>query len=271
MRSGELEELRARAEALEQMLEIYERTVAEQAEKLEKQADALRRSNESLEQYAYVISHDLQEPLRMVSAYSELIAEQYKGKLDANADKYIEFASGGARRMQQLINALLDYSRITFRGKELVPVDLDGVLDDVLHNLSLAIEEGKAVVSREPLHAVLGDRSQLLQLLQNLCGNALKFKKPDQPLHLSIAGAAEGKQLHLRIADDGIGIDPRHHQRIFVLFQRLNPKKFTGTGIGLSVCQKIAERHGGRIWVESSAGKGSTFHVLLQLAAEKPT
>jgi light-regulated signal transduction histidine kinase (bacteriophytochrome) len=267
----EVEELRSRAEALEQMLEIYERTVSEQAEKLEKQADELRRSNESLEQYAYVISHDLQEPLRMVSAYSELIAENYKGKLDANADKYIEFASGGARRMQQLINALLDYSRITFRGKELVPVDLDPVADDALRNLALAIEQSEAVVTRQPLGQVLGDRSQLVQLLQNLCGNALKFKKPDQPLHLRLEAAREGQQLHLCIADDGIGIDPRYHQRIFVLFQRLNPKKYAGTGIGLSVCQKIAERHGGRIWVESSVGKGSTFHILLQTPAEKTT
>jgi light-regulated signal transduction histidine kinase (bacteriophytochrome) len=267
--SLEVEELRSRAEALEQMLEIYERTVAEQADKLEKQAEELRRSNESLEQYAYVISHDLQEPLRMVSAYSELIAENYKGKLDANADKYIEFASGGARRMQQLINALLDYSRITFRGKELLPVDLEAVADDALRNLSLAIEQSTAVVSREPLGAVLGDRSQLVQLLQNLCGNALKFKKPGEPLHLHIGAAREGKHLHLRITDDGIGIDPRYHQRIFVLFQRLNPKKYAGTGIGLSVCQKIAERHGGRIWVESRVGEGSTFHVVLQTPPEK--
>ena len=269
--SAELEELRSRAEALEQMLEIYERTVAEQAEKLEKQAEELRRSNESLEQYAYVISHDLQEPLRMVSAYSELLAEQYKGKLDANADKYIGFASGGARRMQELINALLDYSRITFRGKELAPADLDSAADDALRNLALAIEQANAVITREPLGMVLGDRSQLVQLVQNLCGNALKFRKPEKPLHLRIGGVREDGHLHLKISDDGIGIDPRYHQRIFVLFQRLNPKKYAGTGIGLSVCQKIAERHGGRIWVESRPGEGATFHILLRLPAEKTT
>jgi light-regulated signal transduction histidine kinase (bacteriophytochrome) len=262
--NDDVEGLKARADALEQMLEIYERTVAEQAEKLERQAEELRRSNEALEQYAYVISHDLQEPLRMVSAYSELIAEQYKGKLDANADKYIEFASGGARRMQQLINALLDYSRITSRGKEMVPVDLDEVADDALRNLSLAIEQGKAVVERAPLGNAVGDRTQLVQLLQNLCGNALKFRKPDAPLHLRLSAEREGQHVHLRVQDDGIGIDPRYHQRIFVLFQRLQPKKYAGTGIGLSICQKIAERHGGRIWVDSRAGEGATFHVLLR-------
>jgi light-regulated signal transduction histidine kinase (bacteriophytochrome) len=258
--------LQSRIDALEQLMEIYERTFTEQAEKLERQADELRRSNELLEQFAYVISHDLQEPLRMVAAYSELLAEQYKGRLDANADKYIEFASGGARRMQQLINALLDYSRVTARGKEMVAFDLDEAASDALRNLAFAIEDAKAVVTREPLGKVIGDRQQLTQVLQNLCANAIKFRKPDQTLHLHLASAPEGRFRRISIRDDGIGIDPRFHERIFVLFQRLAPKKYPGAGIGLSICQRIVERHGGKIWVESRPGEGSHFHLLLQSA-----
>ncbi|MCA1829218.1 MAG: ATP-binding protein [Myxococcales bacterium] len=261
--SAELDQVRAQAAALEQMLEIYELTVSEQSQKLERQAEELRRSNEALEQYAYVISHDLQEPLRMVAAYSELIAERYRGKLDETADKYIAFAVGGARRMQELINALLDYSRISTRGKDFARVSLDEVAADAVQNLSVAIREAQAEVVREPLGAVIGDRIQLTQLLQNLIANALKFRSENVPPRIRIAGALEGDGFHLRVSDNGIGIEERYHKRIFVVFQRLNPKKYPGTGIGLSICQRIAERHGGSIRVESEPGKGSTFHVVL--------
>jgi len=260
--------LRAEIAALEQLLEIQERTVAEQTERLDVKAAELRRSNYALEQFAYVISHDLQEPLRMVAAYTELLRESYQGKLDANADKYIGFASGGARRMQELINALLDYSRITTRGEELEPVALEGVVNDALENLALAIEESHAEIAREPLPWVRGDRVQLVRLVQNLVANALKFTEPDQSPRIQIRTTTCEREVSLSIADAGIGIDPRHHARIFEIFRRIHPKRFAGTGMGLAICQRIAERHGGSIRVESSVGKGSTFVVTLKLEEE---
>ena len=206
----------------------------------------------------------------MVAAFTELLREKYRGKLDADADKYIDFASGGARRMQEMINALLDYSRITTRGKDFTVVRLDEVLDEVLLNLSVLVEESRATITREPLPAIVGDRVQLTRLLQNLVGNALKFHLPDRPPEVTIKAGRDGEgQLDLMVSDRGIGIDPRHHARIFEVFRRIHPKRFAGTGIGLSVCQRVAERHGGSIRVESSVGEGSTFHVMLRTAEEK--
>lgn len=268
--SPEATTLRAEVAALEQLLEIQERTVAEQSSRLELQAAELRRSNHALEQFAYVISHDLQEPLRMVAAYTQLLREAYEGKLDENADKYIGFASGGARRMQELINALLDYSRVTTRGDELQLVALDQITSEALENLGLAITESHAEIVREPLPKVMGDRHQLVRLVQNLVGNALKFHEPERPPRVRIGARREGRTLHLTIADQGIGIDPRHHARIFEIFRRIHPKRFAGTGIGLAICQRVAERHGGSIGVTSELGKGSTFTVTLPLPKEDP-
>ena len=262
--------LRAEIAALEQLLEIQEGTVTEQTERLAAQALELQRSNHALEQFAYVISHDLQEPLRMVAAYTELLRESYEGKLDENADKYIGFASGGARRMQELINALLDYSRVTTRGKELTIVSLDDVVEDALLNLTVAIEESHAEVQKSPLPKVRGDRSQLVRVIQNLVSNALKFREEGKAPRVTIRGEREGSILHLAVADDGIGIDPRHHARIFEVFRRIHPKRFVGTGIGLSICQRVAERHDGSIRVESAVGKGSTFIFTLPLHEERP-
>jgi light-regulated signal transduction histidine kinase (bacteriophytochrome) len=266
---NELVELRAQRDAMEQLLEIQEQTVTEQAARLELQSAELRRSNHALEQFAYVISHDLQEPLRMVAAYTELLREAYQGRLDETADKYIGFASGGARRMQELINALLDYSRVTTRTKELQPVDLDAVVDDALMNLSIAIEECGATVAREPLATVNGDRSQLVRLVQNLVANAIKFRQEGAKSHVRISGERQGATFRLAIADNGIGIEPRHHDRIFEVFRRIHPKRFPGTGIGLSICQRIVERHDGTIRVESTLGQGSTFYVTLPIAQER--
>jgi light-regulated signal transduction histidine kinase (bacteriophytochrome) len=251
--------------ALEQLLELHEKTVAEQSTRLEAQAAELQRSNHALEQFAYVISHDLQEPLRMVAAYTELLRTAYRGKLDEQADKYIDFASGGAVRMQALINALLDYSRITTRGKELQRVSLDEAVDEALLNLSVALSETSATVEREPLPAVIGDRSHLVRLVQNLVGNGLKFHTEGHAPHITIAGKRVDGAFTLSIRDRGIGIEVRHHERIFEVFRRIHPKRFPGTGIGLSICQRIAERHGGTIRVESALGEGSTFHVTLRL------
>jgi light-regulated signal transduction histidine kinase (bacteriophytochrome) len=266
---AETTELREQVAALEQLLDLHEQTVAEQSSRLEAQAAELRRSNHALEQFAYVISHDLQEPLRMVAAYTELLRAAYRGKLDDDADKYIDFASGGARRMQELINALLDYSRVTTRGKELTPVGLDSIVDEALLNLGLAVSESGAQVERTKLPVVLGDRAHLVRLVQNLVGNALKFHEPGQLPHVIIGGApAAGRTFVMSIRDSGIGIEPRHHARIFEVFKRIHPKRFAGTGIGLAVCQRIAERHGGAIRVESALGQGSTFLVTLRLAEE---
>jgi len=262
-------DLRDQVAALEQLLEIHEQTVAEQSGRLEKQAAELRRSNHALEQFAYVISHDLQEPLRMVAAYTELLRDAYRGKLDADADKYIDFASGGAKRMQELINALLDYSRVTTRGKDLESVSLDHVVDDALLNLSVALADSNAHIDRGSLPAVIGDRTHLVRLVQNIVGNALKFHEAGHAPHVSIGGQVEGSFFALVIRDQGIGIEERHHQRIFEIFKRIHPKRFPGTGIGLSICQRIAERHGGAMRVESKLGQGSAFFVTLRLA-EKP-
>jgi light-regulated signal transduction histidine kinase (bacteriophytochrome) len=265
---SEVAQLRAEIAALEQLLEIQERTVAEQMEHIEGQSAELRRSNHALEQFAYVISHDLQEPLRMVAAYTEMLREAYEGRLDAEADKYIGFASGGARRMQELINALLDYSRVTTRGKGFEEVALDAVVDDALMNLSVAIEEAGAEILRAPLPRVRGDRNQLVRLVQNLVANAVKFREPGRRPRVTIGATVDGATADLTVADDGIGIDPRHHARIFEVFKRVHPKKYPGTGIGLSICQRIAERHGGSIRVESQVGAGATFHVSLPIVKE---
>ena len=258
-----IESLKAELAAMEQLLEMQERIVAEQGEKLEAQAAELKRSNGALEQFAYVISHDLQEPLRMVSAYTELIREQYQGKLDEKADTYIKFASGGAKRMQELIIALLEYSRVATRAKPFVPVALDRVLDDALANLDLALKDSGAEVLREPLPTLPGDREQWLQLMQNLISNAIKFRREGARPRVQVKSTRAPGELRISVSDDGIGIDPRHHARIFDIFKRIHPRKYAGTGIGLSVVQKIAERHGGHVQVESQAGTGATFHVVL--------
>jgi light-regulated signal transduction histidine kinase (bacteriophytochrome) len=258
-----VESLKSEVAAMEQLLEVQERIVAEQGEKLEAQAAELKRSNGALEQFAYVISHDLQEPLRMVSAYTELLRERYEGKLDEKADTYIKFASGGAKRMQELINALLEYSRVATRAKPFTHVPLDTVLDDVLANLDLALKDTGAQVRREPLPAISADREQWLQLFQNLLSNALKFRRDGAKPNVFVRSSQAPHELRISVTDDGIGIDPRHHARIFDIFRRVHPKKYPGTGIGLSVVQKIAERHGGHVQVESELGRGATFHVVL--------
>lgn len=204
----------------------------------------------------------------MVASYTQLLARRYQGRLDADADDFIHYAVDGAQRMQRLINDLLAYSRVTTRGVEQVPLPLDRALDQALTNLQFALEETGARVEREPLPPVLGDEGQLAQLLQNLLGNALKFRGDDPPvLTVTTRASDEPELVTVVVRDNGIGIDPRYHERIFEVFQRLHTAaEYPGTGIGLSVCKKVVERHGGRLWVESRVGEGAAFCFTLRRA-----
>ncbi len=220
----------------------------------------LARSNKELEQFAYVASHDLQEPLRMIASYVQLLEKKYKGKLDEKADKYIHFTVDGANRMQKFIEGLLAYSRITRRGAAFVPVDMNAAFDVAVANLAAAIRESRARVTKEDLPPVSGDETQLTQLFQNLIGNATKFKMPDTSPLVHVSAKKESETYVFSVRDNGIGIDSAHADRIFLIFQRLHTQaEYPGTGIGLALCKKIVERHRGRIWVESAPGKGSTF------------
>jgi signal transduction histidine kinase len=255
--------VRQKAELLR---EVAERKLAMEA--LAKKEAELERSNQELEQFAYVASHDLQEPLRMVGSYTQLLSRRYKGKLDADADEFIGFAVDGVSRMQRLINDLLQYSRVGTRGREPEPVESEQVLTRSLQNLKIAIEENKAAVTHDPLPRVMADDRQLEQLFQNLVGNALKFHG-DEPPQVHIAAERSNGSWMFSVKDNGIGIEPQYADRIFLIFQRLHTRKeYPGTGIGLAVCKKIVERHGGRIWVESEAGRGAAFKFTLRRPAE---
>jgi PAS domain S-box-containing protein len=235
---------------------------------LRKQAEAhllqklgeLKRSNDELGQFAYIASHDLQEPLRMVASYTQLISRRYKGKLDADADEFIGFAVDGANRMQRLIKDLLAYSRVSTTGKELLSTSSEEALEHALMNLHGAISDSGALVTHDPLPSVLADEMQLIQLFQNLIGNAIKYQKPGVPrVHVSALNSP-GEKWTFSVRDNGLGIEARYFDKIFGMFQRLHKRdEFTGTGIGLAICKKIAERHGGGISVASLPGQGSTF------------
>jgi PAS domain S-box-containing protein len=213
--------------------------------------EELRRSNEELERFAYVASHDLQEPLRMVGSYVQLLAKRYKGKLDSDADDFIEFAVQGAKRMQRLIEDLLAYSRVGTRG-------------GALASLKLAIDEAGATITHDPLPTVRADPGQLEHLFTNLIANAVKFRGSEPPkIHVGVR--RDGDRWVFSVQDNGIGIDPKYFDRIFVIFQRLHEReRYPGTGVGLAICKKIVERHGGRMWVESQPDQGATFFFTLR-------
>ncbi|HEY3491236.1 MAG TPA: ATP-binding protein [Candidatus Deferrimicrobiaceae bacterium] len=239
-------------------------------ESLRTRAEELAQSNEELEQFAYVASHDLQEPLRAISGFTQILARRYRGKLDAEADEFIAYVVEGTLRMQTLINDLLDYSRAGRMSGEVLPTDCSAALDQALENLNVSIAESGAEIRRDPLPVVSVDEKQLVRVFQNLIGNAIKFRGPVAP-RIRVLAAGDGKEWVLSVQDNGIGIEPKYFERIFLLFQRLHRRDdYSGTGIGLAICKKIIERRGGRIWVESEFGRGTTFHFSLPAAEPEP-
>ncbi|MFJ8749136.1 ATP-binding protein [Streptomyces sp. NPDC102441] len=269
-------DVRAVAAAAEDMRRRLAVELAESQERetlLAEQTTELRRSNSELEQFAYVASHDLQEPLRKVASFCQLLDKRYNSELDERGRQYIDFAVDGAKRMQVLINDLLTFSRVGRVQQSWKPVDLDTSLDRALSNLTLAVEESGAVVVREdPLPELLGDSTSLTMVWQNLVGNAVKFRRHDVPCRITVGCVREGDDWHMTVADNGIGIAPEFADKVFVIFQRLHARdEYEGTGIGLSLCRKIIEFHGGRIWLDPEPAQGTLIHFTLPVLPEAPT
>ncbi len=242
-----------------------DRIIARQHQEIVESHDKCR----NLEEFAFLASHDLQEPLRMVASYCDLLQRRYKGRLDADADEFIGFAVDGARRMQALINGLLTYSRVGMKGKELRPTDCHAALETAVKNLGSAIDESGSVVAYNGLPTVMGDFGQITQLFQNLLANSIKFRR-EAPPQIDISAAKNGTQWTFSVSDNGIGLEPQYADHIFVIFERLHSdREYPGTGIGLAVCKRIVERHAGRIWVESKPGAGSTFYFTLPAAGSR--
>ena len=249
------------------MRDITERKQAEK--EIKKTLEELKRSNEELEQFAYVASHDLQEPLRMISSYVQLLSRKYKGKLDSDADDFIFFAVDGAKRMQKMIQDLLTYSRVGTHGRPFEPTECETVLNHALTHLALRIEESGTQVTHEKMPDVIADEVQLTQLFQNLIANAIKYNDKDTP-KIQVLVHKEGDEWLFSVKDNGIGIDSEYKDQVFQIFRRLpTDKEYEGSGIGLSVCRKIVERHGGRIWLESKPGEGTTFYFTIPIREVK--
>lgn len=249
------------------LTDITDRKQAEQ--ELKHVTAEMQRSNTELGQFAYVISHDLQEPLRMVSSYTQLLAKRYQSKLDADADEFITYAVDGAKRMQALLGDLLEYSRVGTRGKPFSLIDSEDIIKQAMANLKIAIEESGALVSYDTLLAVMADEGQLVQLFQNLIANAIKFRGQEPP-RIHISAKRRRKVIIFSVRDNGIGIDSQHSKGIFEIFRRLHTREeYPGTGMGLSICKKIVERHGGHIWVQSRSGEGSTFYLTIQVPGDE--
>jgi light-regulated signal transduction histidine kinase (bacteriophytochrome) len=255
-RTGQLERANAQLK-----LEVSERKQAQ--DNLLLTTEDLQRSNRDLEQFAYVASHDLQEPLRAVAGYVRLLEKRFADKLDAKGLEYIAGAAEGAQRMERLITDLLAYSRVGTRGATFAPTDLNAALRNALHNLQVSIKTSQAKLTTDSLPVLAADAAQMSQLFQNLVGNALKFHG-ESPPEIRIAALPQEGRWVLSVRDNGIGIAPQYFNRIFQIFQRLHTRKrYAGTGIGLAICKKIVERHGGAIWVESQPGQGATFFFSL--------
>ncbi len=262
-RTIELQEANASLEK-----EIAERKAT--ADELRKKSKELERSNLELQQFAYIASHDLQEPLRAISGFTELLEKRYKGQIDERADKYIKFIVDGTRQMNQVIHDLLAYSRVQTKAHEFEFIDVNQSLKQALLNLQTSIRDENAVIRTDTLPSVYADGIQITQLFQNLIGNALKFQKPGNQPEISISVHKSGDMWKFSVTDNGIGIDPQYSERIFKIFQRLHAKgEYEGTGIGLAICKRIVERHGGEIMVRSKPGAGSTFSFTLPSRKEE--
>lgn len=255
----ELQQAREVQDSLRTLNGELEHRIQEQAAALAQANDACEQSNVQLQQFAYVASHDLQAPLRGISGFAQFLKQDYRNKLDENADEYIEQIVASAQRMQQLINDLLAYSRVESRARAIAPTNLASVFDDSIALLKTQIEEAGSVVTCGELPAVVGDAAQLSQLFQNLIGNAVKFHADDAP-RVHVSAERTGTAWTICVRDNGIGIEAKHHERVFEIFRRLHTQEqYPGTGIGLAVCRRIVKRHGGRIWVESDVGQGCAF------------
>jgi light-regulated signal transduction histidine kinase (bacteriophytochrome) len=249
---------------LEQRVSDRTAELATANQQLQQLNQELIRSNHELQQFAYVASHDLREPLRMVTSFTQLLAKRYSGQLDAEADKIINFALDGAKRMEVLIEGLLAYCRLGSQAKTFELVNCEKILDRALSNLQLAIEETKTQIIRNPLPSVVGDPDRLVQLYQNILANGIKYHGKTSPI-IEIGAKAQGQEWLFWVKDNGIGIDPQYSDRIFQIFQRLHSlQEYPGTGIGLAICHKIIEHHNGRIWVESNLQQGATFYFTLR-------
>lgn len=247
------------------IIDISERLAV--AKKLHTQAKDLARSNKELEQFAYIASHDLQEPIRMVGSFAALLNDKYKNQFDETGEKWLRFIVEGAARMRSLVQDLLKYSRAGSVEIKLSPVDPNKICKDVLTDLRQAIEESKATVAFDPLPKVLADESQIRLVFQNLIANAIKFRKDGEAPRIHVGTYSDNGKAQFIVQDSGIGIDPKYFEKLFIIFQRLHPQSvYPGTGIGLAICKKIIDRHGGDIWVESSIGQGSKFYFSLKLA-----
>ncbi|SFS79287.1 ATP-binding protein [Halostagnicola kamekurae] len=239
------------------------REVAKRNRELRRVRAELERSNERLEQFAYAASHDLEEPLRMVTSYLSLLEDRYADDLDEDAEEFIEYAVDGAERMKAMIDALLQYSRVETQGEPLEPVDLEEVLATVRKNLEVQVEESDATIERQTLPRVLGDRGQLQHVFQNLLSNAIEYSE-DEPPRVTISADRDDSMWTVSVRDHGIGIPPEHQEDVFEVFERLHTHdEHAGTGIGLALCRRIVERHGGDIWVDSEPGEGATFSLTL--------
>lgn len=232
-------------------------------EKVRERTAELERSNRELEQFAYIASHDLKEPLRMVSSYVQLLAVRYKGRLEKDADEFMDFALDGAFRMEVMITDLLEYSRVQTKAKPFEKIECETALAEAVRNLQMAVQENGAFITHDPLPAIKADPSQIVRVFQNLIGNAIKFRKPEEPPKIHVASEDRGNKWIFSVRDNGIGIEPASKEMIFTIFQRLHGRKYPGTGIGLAICKRIIERHGGEIWVESEPGKGSVFYFTI--------
>ncbi|MBI5664840.1 MAG: GHKL domain-containing protein [Nitrospirae bacterium] len=239
-------------------------------EERERLLNELKRSNKELEQFAYIASHDLQEPLRMVSSYVQLLGHRYKGRLDKDADEFIGYAVNGTAHMQLLLNDLLAYSRVGTRNEPYKLIDLKSAFDKALINLKVETDGTRAEITHETFPVIYADEVQMVQVFQNLLSNAMKFCKTDTPL-INVSSEMKDDEWVVRVKDNGIGIDPKYFDRIFQIFKRLHSREeYQGTGIGLAICKKIIDRHKGRIWVESGYGKGATFCFTIPVKRQGP-